>query len=312
MSESLSPNQNPTLQSHTTPGALQLEDTRGSSKQFEMQAALIPEENRFEYESGAKLLSIVKSTADSGSAEEYFLYFHGVTHDRLPELDRAFYDSESDIRCTLLFTTENSLQALICRILPGGRHKTLMMNLSMRISSKVAEIPGHTHRSISTISTARRFYLGDIRSKEGYQDLGPRTCVAKDDWPPAVIEVGYSEALEFLRLDAEWWLINSASATRLVILVQLMVDPFAIRIEFWAMAPPPLPTRIGDTPIGLPGRVQLFNIDANGVVTSTSPQPELRIPYSSLFDKPNPNAQDVVFTNDELSSFALQMFQFMD
>ena len=97
-----------------------------------------------------------------------------------------------------------------------------------------------------------------------------------------------------------------------MILVQLIVDPFAIRIEFWAMAPPPLPTRIEDTPIGLPSRVQLFNIDVNGVVTSTSPEPELRIPYSSLFDKPNPNAQDVVFSNDELSSFALRIFELMD
>ena len=212
---SLSHNQNLTLESHTTPGPLQLEDTRGSSKQFEMQAALIPEENRFEYESAAKLLSIVKSTANSGSAEEYFLYFHGVTHDRLRKLDRAFHDPESDIRCTLLFTTENSLQDLICRILPGGRHNTLIMNLLIRITSKVAEIPGHTHRSISTISTARRFYLGDIRSKEelGYQDLGPTTCMAKGDWPPAVIEVGYSEAFEFLHLDTEWLLINSSSAT---------------------------------------------------------------------------------------------------
>jgi len=302
---SLSPNQNLTLPSDTTPDLPQ--DTRGRSKQFEMQAALIPAENRFKYESAAKLLSTIKSIANSESADEYFLYIHGVTHDHLPELDRAFFFS--DLRCTVLFTTENSLQALICRILPGGRHKTLMMNLTMRISLKVARIPGHSLESIN-IDTARRFYLGDIRSKEGYHDLGPRELVAKGVWPGAVIEVGYSEALEFLRLDAEWWLINSASATRLVILVQLMVDPFAIRIECWAMAPPPPPTGTGDTPIGFPSCVQLININANGVVTSTSS--ELHIPYSSLFNEPNENSQDVVFTNDELSSFALRMFNLMN
>ena len=302
---SLSPNQNQTLQSDTTPDPPQ--DTRGRSKQFEMQAALIPAENRFKYESAAKLLSTIKRIANSKSADEYFLYIHGVTHDHLPELDRVF--CWSDIRCTVLFTTENSLQALICRILPGGRHKTLMMNLTMRISFKVSRIPGHSLDSIN-IHTARRFYLDDIRSKEGYQDLGPEEPVAKGVWPAAVIEVGYSEALEFLRLDAEWWLINSASATRLVILVQLMVDPFAICIECWAMAPPTPPTRIGDTPIGFPSCVQLIKINANGVVTSTSP--ELRIPYGSLSDESNGISQDVVFTNAELSSFALRMFEMMN
>ena len=306
---SLSSNQNLTLESDTTSDHRQDTSGRTTSKRFEMQAALIPDENRFEYESAAKLLSIVKSIANSGSAKEYFLYFHGVTHDHLPEIDRAFFESE--IRCTILSTTENSLRALICRILPGGRHKTLMMNLLMEIGFKVSRIPGHNFKSINRF-TARRFYLGDIRSKEGYQDLGPEEPMAKGVWPPAVVEVGYSDALEFLRLDAEWWLINSASATRLVILVQLMVDPFAIRIEFWVMALILPSTRIGDTPIALPRRVQLFNIDANGVVTSTSPEPELRIPYSSLFDEPNENAQDVVFTNDELSSFALRMFRLMN
>jgi len=301
---SLSPNQNLTLASHTTSDPLQDIGANTTSKQFVMQAALIPDESRFEYESAAELLSIIKHTADCGSAEEYFLYFHGVTHDHLPELDRVIF--WSDIRCTVLFTTENSLQALICRILPGGRHKTLIMNLAMEISFKLDEILGDTYKSINCTRTARRFHLGDIRSKEGYRDLGPRARMGKGVWPPAVIEVGYSEALEFLRLDAEWWLINSAFATRLVILVQLMSDPVAIRIECWAMVPPPPPTRIGDTPIGLPSCVELFNINANGVVTSTSP--ELRIPYSSLFNEPNGNAQDVVFTNDELSSFAQQIF----
>ena len=49
------------------------------------------------------------------------------------------------------------------------------------------------------------------------------------------MEVGYSEAFDFLRLDAKWWLINSAGNTRFVMIVQFMTDPFAIHIECWAM-----------------------------------------------------------------------------
>ena len=46
-----------------------------------------------------------------------------------------------------------------------------------------------------------------------------------------MIEAGYSGALEFLRLDAKWWLANSAGEIRLVILVQLLTDQSAIHIE---------------------------------------------------------------------------------
>jgi len=119
------------------------------------------------------------------------------------------------------------------------------------------------------------------------------------------MEVGHSEALDFLRLDAKWWLINSAGSTRYVIIVQLMTDPFAIHIECWATVTSgdqqtiPAPTLI-------PTCVHLFDIETDGTVTSASP--ELRIPYGCIFDKPNENAVDVVFTNAELSSFAPWMF----
>jgi len=76
-----------------------------------------------------------------------------------------------------------------------------------------------------------RFNLSDIRSKEGHQALGPTTQGARGVWPSVVMEVGYSEALDFLRLDAKWWLINSVGSTQFVIIVQLMTDPFTIHIE---------------------------------------------------------------------------------
>jgi len=301
---SVSHNQSQTPQSQITPDPL--EHAAGRSSQFEMQASLIPDENKFEYQSAPELLRIIDNTVKSWSAEEYFLYFHGVTHDNLSELDREYFGS--NLQCTVLFTTENSLQALICHILAGGKPRTLMLNLWTEIRCKIAEIPGHTHDSVDLFG-AKRFFLGNLRSKEGFEALVPKAQDASGVWPPVVIEFGSSKGLDFLHLDAEWWLINSTGGTRLVILIQLMTDPFAIRIECWAMAPPPSPTGTRHPPIGVPTCVQLFNINANGVVTSTSPG--LCIPYSSLFSEPNENAQDVVFTNDELSSFALGMFDLM-
>jgi len=301
---SRSHNQGPTPQSQITPDPIQ--DAAGRSSQFEMQASLIADENKFEYQSAPEVIRIIDNTVRSGSAKEYFLYFHGVTHDHLRELDREF--QWSTVPGTVRFTTENGLQALICHILAGGKPRTLMLNLWSEIRFKIAAIPGHTHDSIDSFG-AKRFFLGNLRSKEGFDALGPQIQAASGVWPPVVIECGSSEGLDFLHLDAEWWLINSTGGTRLVILIQLMTDPFAIRIECWAMAPPPSHTGT-HPPIGAPTCVQLFNINANGEVTSTSPG--LCIPYSSLFSEPNENAQDVVLTNAELSSFALRMFDLMN
>ena len=134
----------------------------------------------------------------------------------------------------------------------------------------------------------------------------PATRGERPAWPSTMLEVEYSKALDFLRLDSKWWLINSAGNTRFVMIVQLITDPFAIHIECWAMVTSddrqtiPAPTLI-------PTCVQLFDIEVDGTVFSESP--DLRIPYSSIFDEPNENAPDAVLTNAELSSFALRMFR---
>ena len=272
------------------------------SPEFEMQAALIPDRNRFEYQSPAKLFSTIQTTIDSGSAEEYFLYFYGINHSHLPKIDKDF--QTCGLWCTVRFTTENSLSALICKVL-WGNLSMLGLNLWYEIGYKITTIPGHTRNSIRPFY-GTRFYVSDIRSKEGHEAIAPVTRGARPAWPSVVMEVGSSESLEFLRLDAKWWLINSAGNTRFVMIVQLITDPFAIHIECWAMVTSddrqtiPAPTLI-------PTCVQLFDIEVDGTVFSESP--DLRIPYSSIFDEPNENAPDAVLTNAELSSFALRMFR---
>ena len=305
---SLPHNQSQTPQSHITPDPLQ---SARRSTEFEMQAALILDENKFEYLSPADMIRIIRTTAHSGSADEYFLYFHGVTHGHLRQIYREF--SMSKLGCTVRFTTENSLGALICRILPGWRHLLLTYTLSMKIEFKVSAIPGHTCDSIDSFG-GMRFDIRNIRSKEGHMAFVPATRCKRDAWPSndawpsMMLEVGYSEALDFLRLDAKWWLINSAGKTRFVMIVQLMTNPFAIHIECWAMVSSDDQQTI-KAPTLIPTCVQLFDIGTEGTVTSASP--ELCIPYSYIFDEPNENAVDVVFTNAELSSFALLMFSLL-
>jgi len=297
---SIPPEQSQALQSHITPDPLP--GTWRISPEFQMQAALIPEQNRFEYESPAKIISTIQTTIDSGSAEEYFLYFYSINHGHLPEIDAEFWKCR--LRCTVRFTTENSLSALICKVLCGGNLSTLALNLWLRIEYMIGTIPGHTRHSIRPFYGTRS-YVSDVRSKEGYQAIAPVTRGARPAWPSVVMEVGSSEALDFLRLDAKWWLVNSAGNTQFVMLVQLMRDPFAIHIECWAM----VASDDGQTmqvATQTPACIQLFDMDAEGTVLSESP--DLRIPYSCIFDEPNENAPDAVFTNAELSFFAPWIF----
>ena len=297
---SLPHNQSQTLQSDITPDALQ--GTRRSTE-FDMQAALIPDENKFEYQSPAHMIRTIQTTVDSGAADEYFLYFYDVAHGHLREIDREFWTCR--LRCTVRFTTENSLSALICRILPGGRHSTITSNLWRKLMFKVNPIPGRPWDSIDSFG-GHRFEIPNVRSKEGHEALVPATRGESPKWPSVMLEVGYSEALDFLRLDAKWWLINSGGKTRFVMIFQIMTEPFALHIECWAMVTSDDWQTI-QAVAQTPTCVQIFDIDAEGTVASESP--DLRIPYFYIFDEPNENEVDVVLTNAELSSFALRMFR---
>lgn len=67
------------------------------------------------------------------------------------------------------------------------------------------------------------------------QGLQLVTQVERESWPSLMIEVECSETQELLHLDAEWWLFNSESRTRLVIIATISRDPFRLRIKCWKM-----------------------------------------------------------------------------
>ena len=118
-------------------------------------------------------------------------------------------------------------------------------------------------------------------------------------------QVGYSESLGQLRLDAEWWLVNGAGTLRMVIILRIGQNPYSIRIEAWEMVANT--TRITRAaPANAPRCTQACTIDQAGAVT---PQGVLiTIPYMTLFDVPNIAGRNIEFTSDDLSSFALWVF----
>jgi len=266
---------------------------------FQKQACLIP--RKFEFKSPGDLVKTIITTVDSDSARECFLYFHGV----ITEHDFEMIERElkaAQLRTVVRFTFENTLNATILRIRPGPEHNIVAHDLYLEIVYKITSIAGHDRHSVSPVG-ATRFLVPGVRSKEGDQGLQPITRVGRDCWPSLIIEVGCSEAQELLHLDAEWWLLNSESRTRLVIIATISRNPFRLRIECWKMST----TATTAVDPSLPQCVQDFNIDSGGVVTSPLGSTELLIPYDCIFDHSSSITQPIILTFPEFSFLANKM-----
>ena len=276
--------------------------------QFEIQAAMIPDQYRFEYESARKLAKIVEGFVDSKSAEEYFVYFHGISDTEFEVIDKALRRAE--VRGRVRLTFEHALDAAILRISPGNDHNLVSCNFATQLMVKMASLPGHNWRSFVGLGAAI-FQDPGVRSKEGDQCYLPRTRRG-GAWPSVMMEVGYSEGIDFLRLDAEWWLIHSQGQTRFVIIGKVERDPFTLHFECWMMVESGR-RETRQTPNRIPRCIQDFDIDEAGVVVSTLGCTELEIPYDCIFDGPGPDPPlpPVTFSFAELSDFAVWIFGFI-
>jgi len=213
---------------------------------------------------------------------------------------------------TVRFTFEKALDAAILRIRPGSDHHSIAANFAVLFTDKIASIPRHTWHSVSCCG-ASIFRIPGVRSKEGDQSFRPRSRSGREAWPSVMVEVGYSEGMDFLRLDAEWWLLNSKDKTRFFILIEIKRDPFALRIECWTMAETGR-RQTRSTPHRIPLCVQEFDINRAGAVASKMGSTELEIPYGAIFDdhdpkSPLPPSPPVKFSFSELSEFAVRMFE---
>ena len=186
----------------------------------------------------------------------------------------------------------------------GPEHETVGIELYVEIVMRIVSIPGHNGRSIRGFG-GTGFYPPEVRGKQGDITFGPATRLGSGQWPSVAIEVGYSQTLKSLRMDAEWWLLNSGGKTNFVITIKIKRNPFSMHIECWKMIPTSR-RQTRHTPAWTPQHEQYFDIDAAGAVISASS--ELRIPYMCIFDEGHDDVADVVFTKAELSSFALRIF----
>lgn len=218
------------------------------------------------------------------------------------ELDRALRNRQ--LRNSVRMMFEGISDGLIVRLMPSRELDVTEVEFFRALCSKIAQMPGHTERSVVGMR-ASCMILPGLRSNETGMSLRPGQRMANNNpWPSVTIEVGYSQNLSQLRLDAQWWLIYSANQTRFVVLLHVARNPNRLNMECWSMSPPQRITR--NTPPQVPRCGQEFSIDSAGVITSIHAQ--LTIPYTSIFDLPHPNSADIIFTHAELSDLALWIY----
>lgn len=195
------------------------------------------------------------------------------------------------------------LEDVIITVIPSAKHEVTSRTLYTEIVSAITRIPGHDIYSVHGLG-ATRFHSPSKRSKEG--DEGIR-CTTRQSikWPNIMIEVGYFEPLHQLRLDAEWLLVESKGHMSMVIIVLVVDKPNSLDIETWQLRPNNRP-QTRSLPKDIPTATQEIQIDAAGVVTPIGCS--LTIPYSSLFDTPNPSSCDITFSASQLSKMAQHVY----
>ena len=110
-----------------------------------------------------------------------------------------------------------------------------------------------------------------------------------------MIEMGYSEPLSQLRIDAEWRLVNRGGLTRMVIIILLSDTPDALDIEVWELRSDSR-RKTRNTPTTIPITANKLEIDY-----AANANPALTTPYAVFFDNAHPFIADIMLSHVQLS-----------
>ncbi|KAG0633358.1 hypothetical protein HOY80DRAFT_913581 [Tuber brumale] len=198
---------------------------------------------------------------------------------------------------------------MIIRCMPSETHERASWSFMTKLAFKIATIPGHSEDSILPVGSTR-FPVPGKRSKEADGGIKPAdTRADRDEWPSLVIEVGVSQTLLSLRQDACWWPEHSKERTRIVILIQIKKNPKSLRLERWERVVDKGRPSTRSRQKTIPKFTQHFDINFNGRVSHAVSQPDLIIPYKSVFDTGYDVGTDIVLTKAELSAWSLRVFR---
>ena len=236
----------------------------------------------------------------TGPTKNQYLVFHPVTENDFAEIE----DKRFTINRGLRFTYCTDIDTLIIKV-PSPEHEGVTRTF--------------THDFMDHIRQMGLTELGDLKdmgataykgtSTEKEPDSCWRPLAARPnklDWPTLVFEVGVSETLRKLRMDARWWLANSQGRVRIVLLFKIDRVARTIHIEKWECRPA-AHIYANRPPAQVPTKIQTVDIDAHGVTgdpSATTPPLVLHFQNLLLRQPVPPQEQDVSYTAQNLQRLA--------
>ena len=232
-----------------------------------------------------------------------YLIFCFVTTDDLLKIERARESGKIDRGVRMTHYVDWNI--LIVKV-PTGKHEAAHGNFGKELIVRAAGMG----------LKREFFYVGATKfqvrraSKEGDTAYKPLSIRPREvDWPTIVIEAGWSESLQKLRLDAGFWLEDSGGNVKIVLLISIgrRARTGTMIIEKWENRPVPAnrpATRAITSGNGqIATKVQAITIDSNSNTVNGAPL-TLEFPKIFLRQAVPPLEHDITFTAQDLSEFA--------
>jgi len=154
-----------------------------------------------------------------------YLGFSNVKRSDIEAIDMI----RSDIpKMTIRYDSEE--EVLIMKFMAGIKHEIFAGLLDTEFQALVRTRVG---RDSAFISMKSGRVKGSHRSKEPDNGYKPFNRTRESDYPSVVFEIGVSESLGNLQLDAKHWIEDSQGKTRVVIIAAVNSDEESILIERW-------------------------------------------------------------------------------
>jgi hypothetical protein len=249
--------------------------------------------NICKYTGIAHLKEVIKSQSQKiqeGLSHEQYLGFQPVTKDEMKTIDILHASIGKSIR----FRYFHDTSLLITKLMPTSALETSHAGFGMLIFLRTMKM-GIPEGELWSMAASTYYAENHRSSKEGDTSFKPCSRPKATDWPSIVIESGFSESLQGLRSDANWWLTNSHDGVKIVILIALEMATKSIQMEKWLLAP----AANGNGPVATKAQEVVI------LPTSSVTGAPLTLEFENIHLRP-PTGQekDIVLTAGELSKWA--------
>ena len=166
-----------------------------------------------------------------GTTTNQYLVLQPVTEDDLAKIEEKRHTIGRGLR----FTHCVDINILIIKV-PTPEHEAVTRTFSYDFIDRIRPMGLTELNDLKDMGATK--YRGTSTSKEPDSCWRPLAVRPNRlDWPTFIFEVGVSETLRKLRMDARWWLTHSWGDVKIVLLFKVNQAARTIYIEKWECRP---------------------------------------------------------------------------